>query len=201
MPNWVTNNVVIAGPKETLELFKRDNLNFQKFHPRPSDENLDWYEWNVAHWGTKWEPENVSAEFTSDGDLLCKFETAWTPPTAFLTYLTSFWTGITITNTFTDEAFNFAGQSVITKGAATTTFIEPTDYSLLALRNFGLTHKWYDYTNYEIMLHSLNMCSDDSACACFDKHSNLKDVVVANVKTETYGMMLSKASNSFEMMT
>lgn len=201
MPNWVTNNIVITGPKETLELFQRDNLSFQKFHPRPTDENLDWYEWNVAHWGTKWEPDDLSVNFDAEGRLVGKCTTAWTPPTAYLTYLTGFWEGITITNRFVDESFNFVGQTVISKGVANTEFIEPTDYSLLALRNFAQTHKWYDFTNYEIMMHSLNGCSDDSVCACFDKQDAQKDDVVVNVKTETYGQMLTKASNSFEQMT
>lgn len=42
---------------------------------------VDWYEWNIANWGTKWDAyEDVMEE---DGTYI-QFETAWSTPDAFL---------------------------------------------------------------------------------------------------------------------
>lgn len=45
-------------------------------------EQIDWYDWARAHWGTKWGTYQVGA-FELDGDgspVLIKFQSAWGPP-------------------------------------------------------------------------------------------------------------------------
>ena len=40
-----------------------------------------WYEWNVKHWGTKWEPEeNIQVTNDSPSHARFLFSTAWSPP-------------------------------------------------------------------------------------------------------------------------
>lgn len=90
MPNWVYNSVtIIGGDSEVLgklaDSLKGDrgdgtisDLTFQKIIPRPVDEE-DWYNWNVSHWGTKWDASDVTC--TRDEDTLhYTFSTAWSPP-------------------------------------------------------------------------------------------------------------------------
>jgi len=46
----------------------------------------NWYDWQVANWGTKWDPDVQGAEF--DGETLSvSFDSAWSPPIGFYEYL------------------------------------------------------------------------------------------------------------------
>lgn len=40
----------------------------------------DWYDWNVKHWGTKWDFEFDSVERVDDNTLTARFDSAWSPP-------------------------------------------------------------------------------------------------------------------------
>lgn len=39
-----------------------------------------WYEWSIANWGTKWNSYDLSILEESPGKLVCRFDTAWSPP-------------------------------------------------------------------------------------------------------------------------
>lgn len=46
----------------------------------------NWYDWQVANWGTKWDPDLQGADF--DGTTLSvSFDSAWSPPMAFYEWL------------------------------------------------------------------------------------------------------------------
>ena len=53
-------------------------LDFQQIVPPPHDyEGVDWYDWNVEHWGTKWnavDPERIELDNKA---FTFKFETAY----------------------------------------------------------------------------------------------------------------------------
>ena len=40
-----------------------------------------WYEWNIAHWGTKWDLCEPHIERIDDNTVVITAETAWSPPT------------------------------------------------------------------------------------------------------------------------
>jgi hypothetical protein len=40
-----------------------------------------WYDWNIAHWGTKWDLCEPYIERTDDNTVVIICETAWNPPT------------------------------------------------------------------------------------------------------------------------
>ena len=69
----------IAGsygdPEQQAELQLREAANLEKHGFR------NWYDWSVAHWGTKWDvgSEHDTAEIT-DGVLTLVFDSAWSPP-------------------------------------------------------------------------------------------------------------------------
>lgn len=69
----------IAGsygdPEQQAELQLREAANLEKHGFR------NWYDWSVAHWGTKWDvgSEHDTADIT-DGVLTLAFDSAWSPP-------------------------------------------------------------------------------------------------------------------------
>lgn len=93
MPNYVDNDMRIYGDK--IELNKiRDAvagngeavISFDSIIPQPDDtsewaEDIfpGWYNWNIKHWGTKWNAlyTDLSEE---DDHLFYQFTTAWSPP-------------------------------------------------------------------------------------------------------------------------
>jgi hypothetical protein len=40
-----------------------------------------WYDWNIKHWGTKWDLCEVSYTRTDDNTIVLSCQTAWSPPT------------------------------------------------------------------------------------------------------------------------
>jgi hypothetical protein len=40
----------------------------------------DWYDWNVANWGTKWDVTLENVERKDDNTITASFDSAWSPP-------------------------------------------------------------------------------------------------------------------------
>ena len=93
MPNWVHNRLDIhcgdqrrseirehlKPPSDSDEHAQDDALTFQALIPRPKELDDDWYNWNVANWGTKWDAAHSYMEETDDA-LTYHFDTAWACP-------------------------------------------------------------------------------------------------------------------------
>lgn len=85
MPNWCDNYLEIEGPAEDLKAFlkvvgNQDNL-IAPFYPTP--EGVNWYDWNVSNWGTKWDVEQPFSPRDLSDDGTCvdgHFASAWSPP-------------------------------------------------------------------------------------------------------------------------
>jgi hypothetical protein len=92
MPNWCDNSVRLShsdkSKVDALEavLQSEDKAVFQHLRPRPESEEENWYDWNVNHWGTKWEISIIDWE-RHDNEIWISFETAWAPPIALYEYL------------------------------------------------------------------------------------------------------------------
>ena len=87
MPNWVYNRFTINAPAERCaqikeELFESSEqpISFGKILPRPPDKEDDWYNWNIATWGTKWDACRAEIVEEADSTLGYGFSTAWSPP-------------------------------------------------------------------------------------------------------------------------
>jgi hypothetical protein len=94
MPNWCSNRATITGPapviKEITDILNQDRsplLNWMVPQPRFENDS-DWYDWNVANWGTKWDITDVYFENQAEEDSIeFSFCTAWGPPVeAFRTW-------------------------------------------------------------------------------------------------------------------
>jgi hypothetical protein len=81
MADTVGNAVTIKGDINKLQLLHTAAGAGTLFnHILPMPEGADWYDWNCANWGTKWEALEITSEL--DGDTLTLgFETAWCCPT------------------------------------------------------------------------------------------------------------------------
>jgi hypothetical protein len=110
MPNWSTNMMTVKGNADKVYQFYQQNakyedgkvvkeLDFELAVPFPahwseqqkhgrvgSDEfgGEQWYNWCIAHWGTKWGAFDVKVEFSDEMTLCYIFKTAWDPPLKWL---------------------------------------------------------------------------------------------------------------------
>jgi hypothetical protein len=105
MPNWCNNSLTLTGPEDVIKEIVANGFSFQKLIPCPQElidtqspppskeigENnvakygyADWYSWNVANWGTKWDVGPLDCDFleTENGvsTLYLNFDSAWSPP-------------------------------------------------------------------------------------------------------------------------
>ena len=66
-----------------------------------------WYEWNIAHWGTKWDLCDTNENRVDDNTIEIYCQTAWSPPVeAFETLLEQ---GYRIRALYAGEGYEYAG--------------------------------------------------------------------------------------------
>lgn len=71
----------------------------------------DWYDWQVANWGTKWDigADGMEAEDDGNGGLNLTFESAWSPPCgAYETLVEKF--GFSITAYYYEPGMAYVGK-------------------------------------------------------------------------------------------
>ena len=120
MPNWCDNSVTLYNEdvekvSALAEEMGRENEEgkmtacpFQHLRPRPADQEENWYEWNLANWGTKWDASIIDWERRDDNEIWISFDSAWAPPIALYDYLTE--NGWNVDAIYHESGMNFAGQ-------------------------------------------------------------------------------------------
>lgn len=115
MPNWSNSRITISlnehakltqaqrqvrwevwrDLRNTLEKWDKDGRDednspdvFQIIHPRPKEEDDNWYDWNNENWGTKWDMRVYGFNFEDD-ELTFSGDTAWNAPIGILNKLVS----------------------------------------------------------------------------------------------------------------
>ena len=101
MPNWVRNRMRISGDpavinellnkcktKDTCFSFNgiipmpenvyRGDLGVEEMKKYPND--LNWYDWSVNHWGTKWDATDPDIYWICPDEVSIIFDTAWSAP-------------------------------------------------------------------------------------------------------------------------
>jgi hypothetical protein len=111
MPNWCSNGITLrhADPAMIDRVIKGQEGLLMEFLPTPQElidtvsgfmgedkraaheaqqaANIekygykDWYDWNVANWGTKWDFNLENVERQDPNTVTASFESAWAPPT------------------------------------------------------------------------------------------------------------------------
>lgn len=132
MPNWCSNELTIKGsPKEIAKLIKKveitkseatDNhlesiFSCHRIIPRPINKQDDWYEWNVANWGTKWDLIDVTLRGDVDSkEITYYFESAWSPIVAVVEALAKEFKKLSFTYTFYETGSDYWGEVEYKKG-------------------------------------------------------------------------------------
>jgi len=128
MPNWCYNNVTLrannVGNRALLaEVAEAANNGKEIFNLlRPMPENIfrgnlgaaereehgenNWYDWSVAHWGTKWDTDAQNVFYDGETLTLC-FDTAWAPPIELYEYLVE--QGFSVLADYYEPGMCFAG--------------------------------------------------------------------------------------------
>ena len=141
MPNWSYNVLIVSGERDALREFKhavreldpepgeeRAPLDFERHLPTPpaltardpeSEDGLfpAWHEWRRAHWGTKWNAfwSSVSGTLKS-GELRYRFQTAWTPPVAWLDFVAFMHHDLCFELAYEEELGHFRGRMRYERG-------------------------------------------------------------------------------------
>lgn len=130
MPNWVSNDVSVkASDGDLREFYSRhivkvdgkQSFDFSTIVPIDmSDEDYhgtetrtmkngeeyrvggNWYEWNLEHWGTKWNSCNTDASDLVDNGVV-SFQTAWCPPEPIMISLAKMYPTFHFEWTFLEE--------------------------------------------------------------------------------------------------
>lgn len=134
MPNWCSNTLVISGPANPLSDFiaqmsVRDGqptLLLNDHYPLPAEEADNWYDWRVEHWGTKWDlnPEDTEVAILPEtphwvGRIEAHFQTAWTPPEAWMAHVSECHPALTFRLTYDEDGCDFGGEKEMTDGEIT----------------------------------------------------------------------------------
>ena len=132
MPNWCSNELTIQGsPKELSKLIKKveitkseatDNhlesiFSCHRVIPRPLNKQDDWYEWNVANWGTKWDLCDVNFDgAVEDKIIVYSFESAWSPISPVVEALAKEFKQLSFNYAFYETGSDYWGEVEYKKG-------------------------------------------------------------------------------------
>ena len=129
MPNWCSNSITISGSTDTIKQLWDDAhvgddfglLNAMVPMPKELDDTtkgtdgdaVNWYDWRVTNWGTKWDITDEGLEYVDNGDgtsvIQGWFDSAWAPPIeAYNTFLDDM-DGCSIEATYEEGGMDFAG--------------------------------------------------------------------------------------------
>ncbi len=106
------NNLTISHPDpEKIQEFA-DAYNSGKTcnHYLPLPEGEDWYEWQINHWGTKWDfgkDEYDDPAVVENNKVIVSFNTAWSPPIGFYSEL--YGNGYNVRATYFEPGLAFCG--------------------------------------------------------------------------------------------
>jgi hypothetical protein len=127
MPNWCTNKLVVTATneKDLNEFLEKvggededgssTNFSFHSLVPRP--EGVDWYDWNVQNWGTKWDVGDVSMEVHEEHNTTYfYFDSAWSPPIEWLEKVIPMFPQLDFTLSYFEGGMGFAGIMEGTEG-------------------------------------------------------------------------------------
>lgn len=179
MPNHIMNRVKITGPIEKLNEFynfnkslaKENNeeedmeLDFNKAIPEPiynsksdntsSDGLLDWYEWRVDNWGTKWNAYDINVN-KNEEELYYQFNTAWSHPLEWYKKVFKMFPELDINIVYIDEGFNFFGRATVQNGEYSIDF----EYDYSSIPDFLHDQKNIELESVDSMEYYENLVED-----------------------------------------
>lgn len=158
MPNWVSVVLSVEGnvkevnkfvkevqrtKDEATDEFDDNPLCFQKIIPRPANKSDDWYNWNIANWGTKWGACRTEFDIKEQGKealATYNFDTAWSFPEPIINKLITKYKKLTFQFTGDEESNSFW---VTGEGANGEASIEYGEFETCEdFQAFGKTHHY-----------------------------------------------------------
>jgi hypothetical protein len=109
MPNHILNRLFLKGNKESIDKIIGDEFKFQNTIPRPENVN-DGYNWNCHNWGTKWDAYEVEIKKRNENYAFLEFQTAWSPPHAWLKNISEIFDDLQYKLVWSDEDFPSSGK-------------------------------------------------------------------------------------------
>jgi hypothetical protein len=128
MPNWCNNNIEITGPAKTINAVwtaaqVEDSGLLNAIVPMPVElrdttkgsngDAVNWYDWSVKNWGTKWDVELEGLEYTDNDDgtatISGYFDSAWSPPIEAYNRFLEANPDFTVTGSYYEMGCDFAG--------------------------------------------------------------------------------------------
>ena len=128
MPNWCNNNIEITGPIDKIKALwdatqAEDGGLLNAMVPMPVElkdtikgsngDAVNWYDWAVTNWGTKWDVDSEGLEFWDNENLTATitgyFDSAWAPPIDCYNRFLADNPDFTITGSYYECGCDFAG--------------------------------------------------------------------------------------------
>jgi hypothetical protein len=138
MPNWCDNHLRVTGPNEDVEKFRLQAvghspwdtppegekpcvLNFHSLVPVPeavlkAGYELAGYDWELKNWGCKWGACQADLVDDNGCELVYGFDTAWSPPLAFLEHASKQWPSLTFILEYEESGNAFKGLTKAANG-------------------------------------------------------------------------------------
>ena len=164
MPNWCDNYLQIGGDDDEVAKFMKENINeddelsFAMSCPVPDDVTDD-YHWCIDNWGTKWDANDTKV---CDSDI--NFETAWSPPEAWLKKVAEKYTSLSFTLRYAEGGIGFSGVREYVDGNLVTELDgECGEYYGSKYCHNCQEDIWWEYCDADWKKKDFNMCT-----ACYD---------------------------------
>lgn len=93
---------------EKLFNYKKEDADIRKYNI-DNYGHMNWYSWNVANWGTKWDVIAMLVEEGSNS-ITYDFETAWSPPIKFVEKVSNIFPLLEFNLEFREEGMGFEGH-------------------------------------------------------------------------------------------
>lgn len=211
MPNHVDNFLEISGkPKLINKLMKQVEIteseataqhektifSCHKVIPRPLDKNDDWYEWNIANWGSKWGAYDIQVADDSweEGHWAIYFQSAWSPNSPTIAELSKQHPQLRIHYRYYEGGSDFWGKETYEGGE----LIEEEGGELsnasceIKTEAFGDKHHW------------CRSCGDSYYCngndelcdSCIEEELKLQDELLDETEKDSGGNLVSIGTNN-----
>ena len=69
----------------------------------------DWYDWSIAHWGTKWDADATVRWTKAPTDVRLVFDTAWAPPAVWVKYVSARFPRLSFRLAYAEQGAGYAG--------------------------------------------------------------------------------------------
>lgn len=186
MPNWCAANVELTATEKEIKRLKKAIKDGNKggaqkgllnaLVPQPEfTDGQEWYGWNTANWGTKWELAQVEITDESKTSLSLNFDTAWGPAIqAFETWADGGEGEFTYTYKYFEPGMGFLGEATHDGTCGFDDYVDgSTDnerYRELAESEWGEDFSWEDEQEEE----------EDDLVAQAPYHPGYEDVAVTD---------------------